>query len=304
MRAHTATHLLHFALDKLLWSTKQAWSLVDNDYLRFDFEAKNPLEENELLLIESQINDRIRCWSVVSITQTSLEEAKKMWAKAFFEDTYGEEVRVVSIECTSDNSLDLASKELCWWIHVQDISHIGAFKIVQQTAVASGIRRIEAVTWTSVTEQAQKSDRRLADISSRLDCQPKQLENKLEKILKEYGHLQSDHALLQWKLICTHLDEFHNECDLPSAWSARWKGCIINVSWSSLEDHTFKEVIHHAKARWSDRNWIIYSDEGNFAIYTWTWDLSAKQFARDQGLKWWWSDQFVQWKDEKIKEIV
>lgn len=304
MRAHTATHLLHFALDKLLWSTKQAWSLVDNDLLRFDFEAKKPLDESDILLLESQINERIKHWADVHIKEWTIDEAKALWAKAFFEEKYWKIVRVVSIIRSWSDSLDLESVELCWWTHVNNISDIWAFKITAQSSVASWIRRIEAVTATSVTQIAQKNQLRLRNIAARLDCQPKQLENKLEKMLKEYEHLQSDHASLQGKIICTHLEEFHNTCELPSAWSARWNGCIINVTWTSLEHHSFKEVINTAKSRRSDRNWIIYSSEWSFAIYTGTGDFSAKQFAKEQWLRWWGSDQFVQGKDIKILEII
>jgi len=304
MRAHSATHLLHYGLEKLLWSTKQAWSLVDSDLLRFDFACKDAISTWDLQMLESSINTWIKQWLEVSTQEMTMDEAKETGAKAFFEDKYGDTVRVVSILWSVENDLDLKSIELCWWTHVANTADIWAFKIIEHSSVAAWIRRLTAVTWTKVVDEAQKSESRLIELSARLDCQPKQLENKLEKILGDLEHLQADHASLQWKIICTHLDEFHQECELPSAWSARGKGCVLNISWTDLDHHSFKEVVNAAKWRRSDRNRILYTNEGNFAIYTWTWSMSAKEFAKEQGLKWWGSEQFVQGKDERIKDVV
>jgi len=304
MRAHTATHLLHFALEKLLGNTKQAWSLVDDDYLRFDFACKDPLSYQDLLMMESSINAWIAGSIDVSTQELTMDEAKKTWAKAFFEDKYGDTVRVVQMKGEVADDLDLHSIELCGGTHVPNTSHIGVFKITNHSSVSSGIRRIEAVTWTQVAQYATTLDTTLLDLSKKLDCQPSQLQEKLDKILKEKEHLESDHASLQGKIICTHLDEFQLECELPSAWSKWWKGCILNVTWTDLEHHSFKEVILAAKWKRSDRNWILYNEEGNYAIYTGTGDLSAKEFAKEQWLKGGGSDQFVQGKDEKILEIT
>lgn len=143
MRAHTATHLLHAALDEMLGGTKQAGSLVDQDFLRFDFAAKQPLTNEQLAIIDSKINHWIAHSLSVTTTESSLAEATKLGAKAFFEDKYGDIVRVVSVQ---DGDVDLKSVELCGGTHVTNTNHIGAFKIVEQEAVASGVRRIIAVT--------------------------------------------------------------------------------------------------------------------------------------------------------------
>jgi len=97
MRAHTATHLLHTALIKYFPNTKQAGSLVDSDVLRFDFYADTLLTAQQLKEIETTINAHIYQSLPVEITETSLEEATKLGAKAFFEEKYGDQVRVVSI---------------------------------------------------------------------------------------------------------------------------------------------------------------------------------------------------------------
>ncbi len=300
MRAHTATHLLHYALDKLLWWTKQAWSLVEMDYVRFDFSCKDPLSPQDIQGLEYSVNSWIKSWVAVITQEMSFDEAKNAWAKAFFEDKYWDTVRMVSITWEIVDDLDIKSIELCWWTHVINTQDIGSFKIIDHSSVASWVRRLTAVTWTKVAEEAQLYEQRLLDLASRLDCQPKQLETKIEKILKEIKHLESDHEQLQGKLICTHLEELHQHCELPQGWSSRWKWCIINVTWTSLEHHNFKDIINNAKSKWSDRNWIIYSLEWNFAIYVGTGDFSAKEFLKEKWLKWGWSDQFVQGKDPAI----
>ncbi len=304
MRAHSATHLLHYGLEKMLGTTKQAWSLVDQDYVRFDFACKKPLWFEDLQLLESTINTWISEYIDVVTDEMSLEEANKSWAKAFFEDKYGDTVRVVRMKWSVQNDLDLESSELCGGTHVTNTSEIWAFKIINHTAVASWIKRIEAVTGIKVAEYAQEHQQRIINISNQLDCQPSQLENKIDKILKDYNHILSDHEALEGKIICTHLEEMNNECELPSAWSKRWKWCLINVTDTDLWHHTFKEVVNVAKSKWHDRNRIIYNNEWNFAIYIGNGEMSAKEFASSVKLKWWGSDQFVQWKDSQILNVI
>jgi alanyl-tRNA synthetase len=98
MRAHTATHLLHYLLDTTLGGTKQAGSLVDDDYLRFDFATKQALTDQQILDIETTINHIIIQSLPVMVKEMSYDEATKTGAKAFFEDKYGDLVRVVSIQ--------------------------------------------------------------------------------------------------------------------------------------------------------------------------------------------------------------
>lgn len=147
-RAHTATHLLHTQLANIFPQTKQAWSLVDQDYLRFDFYADNTLTDEQIQTIESQINTQIEQALPVTTQELSYNAAIQAGAKAFFEDKYGDAVRVVSI---GDN----VSVELCGGTHVANTAHIGAFVIISQEAVASGVKRITAVTWPKVAQELQ-----------------------------------------------------------------------------------------------------------------------------------------------------
>ncbi len=139
MRNHTATHLMHAALRKVLGDhVKQSGSYVGPDKLRFDFSHFQPMTPEEIAEVEKMVNGKIIEGSEVQTIEDDLENAKKSGAMAIFGEKYGSKVQVVSI--------DNFSKELCGGTHVQNISQIGPFMITLETAVASGVRRIEAIT--------------------------------------------------------------------------------------------------------------------------------------------------------------
>lgn len=136
---HTATHLLHWALQKVAGPhIRQAGSLVDATHLRFDFNHHKPLTEEELLEIEQLVNEKIRQDQKVQVYELSYEEAQKRSdIKQFFGDKYGSKVRVIDIDF---------SKELCGGTHTHHLGTIGLFRILKESGIAAGVRRIEAVT--------------------------------------------------------------------------------------------------------------------------------------------------------------
>ena len=137
-RAHTSTHLLHYALKKVIGEyTNQAGSLVDSDYLRFDFNAFKGLDYKELAEIEDIVNDAIENSYSVETKEMPYSKALSEGATALFKEKYGETVRVVSI--------DEISKELCAGIHVKNTLEIRVFKILKEGSIGSNLRRIEAV---------------------------------------------------------------------------------------------------------------------------------------------------------------
>lgn len=285
MRAHTATHLLHAVLDEMLWGTKQAWSLVEQDYLRFDFAAKQPLSLEQLAQIDSKINHWITHSLTVTTTECSYTEATKLWAKAFFEDKYGDVVRVVSIQ---DGDVDLKSIELCWGTHVTNTNHIGAFKIIDQEAVASGVRRITAVTWPKVAMHAHSLEKTLQDMAGKLDCQPKQLSEKLEKILKIQAESQATIEHLTSQLLWSALSQLQaNKVDNMFIYDC-----------TALSTFTFKDIVAQAKSLWPNENICLYADSWSFALlFPHGW---AKEYATTKNIKGGGLDTLVQGKDEDI----
>lgn len=161
MRNHTATHLLHSALRATLGnSVRQLGSLVAADRLRFDFSFGRQLSSEEIVKIESIVNERIVANVAVQTDVRSLDDAKKAGALAFFGDKYGETVRMVQVTDFS--------KELCGGTHCDRTGDIGIFMITSESSVASGVRRIEAVTGLEALRYARALQDQLTDIAETL----------------------------------------------------------------------------------------------------------------------------------------
>ncbi len=295
MRAHTATHLLHAELSNIFPNTKQAWSLVDDNLLRFDFQADRMLTNDEISSIEKNINDLIYQALPVLNQEMSLVEAQKYWAKAFFEEKYGDRVRVVSIW---EHDHEIVSTELCGWTHVENTRDIWSFVIVNQEAVASGIKRISAYTGPKIFERILEMREVLHEIENKLWVKAEnQILDKLEKELKEKEEMESKFLSINTKLIVENLKSAESK-------SNEVFDKIINVSdVASLKDLSFKDIIFQAKWLFQDIDVVIFNQEGGFAIMTPKSDSSAKIIAQDLWLQWGWSDLIVQWKDPKILEL-
>ncbi len=295
MRAHTATHLLHYALEQILWQTKQAGSLVDSDYLRFDFAAKEALSNEQLVHIQTMVNHWIKWAYPVTVKEMSLQEAKDLWAKAFFEDKYGEKVRVVSIH-QSDWSTPIRSIELCWWTHVNNTAQVWWFIIETQSAVASWIRRISWYTGPGIVQQYQHLEERILHIASLLWCQPAQTPEKIEKILKEQQEQQKTLEHLYHTLISTQLEKI-----LPI------DHALITYSISSdIEPFSLvpqKQLLTIIKQQRADKNILIHSAQWWFALYTWA-TKNAKEYCKNHWIQWGWSDILIQGKDKNVIEKI
>jgi len=290
MRAHTATHLLHTELAKIFATTKQAGSLVDEDYLRFDFNADRLLSVEEIHEIEKNINQIIYDAYAVEVKETSYSDAIALWAKAFFEDKYGDIVRVVRI---FDHNNAIVSIELCWWTHVINTKDIGCFAIIWQEAVASGVKRITAVVWPKVAMRNYELQTILDTTVEKLWIKTHtQLADKLDKTLKEYDEMKKTLEMLQAQIIKQALQ-------LRNASSDTHFEKIIKLP----SDLNFKSVSYYAKWLFADTNILIYNEEWSFLIFTKQW-TSAKQIVEELGIKWWGNDTMIQGKDEKILEII
>ncbi|WP_298392254.1 alanine--tRNA ligase [Hydrotalea sp.] len=194
MAHHTATHLLHAALRKVLGNhVAQKGSLVNDAYLRFDFSHFAKLTQEELEKILAIVNEKIRENIPVVVQTMKKEEALKMGAMALFGEKYGEEVRVVMIDPSY-------SVELCGGTHVGSTGELGLFAIQHETAVAAGVRRIEAVCGIAAEHWIQEQLHTLQEAKTLLK-QPKDLLKAIEQQLEENVQLKKQVAFLELKQI-------------------------------------------------------------------------------------------------------
>ena len=190
---HSATHLLQQALKTVLGShVEQKGSLVTPDRLRFDFAHFSPMTADEIAKVEALVNEEIQA-SLPVVTQImGIEEAKKTGAMALFGEKYGDTVRVVSM---GDFSI-----ELCGGTHVANTGSITSFKILSESGVAAGVRRIEALTGEGVTRYYKQLEEELERAAQIVKTTPASLTEKLSHIMAELKELSSENEALKSKL--------------------------------------------------------------------------------------------------------
>jgi len=192
-RNHTSTHLLHAALRQVLGDhVKQSGSLVSPSRFRFDFTHFSALDQNELRHIENLINQKIREDIAVDTEVIDLEEGIKAGAMAIFEEKYAEKVRMVTI--------GNFSKELCGGIHVFKTGEIGLFKIISETSIAAGMRRIEAVTGDFALQYVQETEGILEEVLMTLNSSRSDIILQLEKMKDSLKSAEKEIKLLRQKL--------------------------------------------------------------------------------------------------------
>jgi len=189
---HSATHLLHAALRETLGEhVTQKGSLVAPDRLRFDFSHFQPVKRDELRRIEDRVNEQIRRNDPAEIRRMAYDEAIATGAMALFGEKYGDQVRVLR--------MGDFSTELCGGTHVSRTGDIGLFKIVSESGVAAGIRRIEAVTGTGATALVDDEERRLAEVAGLLSTNPNDVADKLRQVLDRQKKLERELDTLKAK---------------------------------------------------------------------------------------------------------
>lgn len=194
IKNHTATHLLHKALKEVLGShANQAGSLVTPDHLRFDFTHFGQVTPEELIRMERIVNEKI--WEALPVVtiETDIDSAKQMGAMALFGEKYGQFVRVVNV---SDWSI-----ELCGGNHVSNTEEIGIFKIVAESGIGAGVRRIEAVTSKAAYELLENQEQILKQIASLVKVpQYKEATTKVEQLQQQLREVQKENEALASKL--------------------------------------------------------------------------------------------------------
>jgi len=199
-RNHTATHLLNAALIKVLGShVHQSGSFVDNERLRFDFNHFEPVAEESLLSIEKIVNDEIMKAAKVETIEMSLDEARESGAIALFDDKYKDSVRVVSVGGFS--------KELCGGTHASNSGEIGLFKILSESGIAAGIRRIEAITGMNSYNYLNEKENLLKEIGSSLKCAEKDIKHKLQQQNGELKEKDKEILAMKSKMSLGYEDE-------------------------------------------------------------------------------------------------
>ncbi|HKW91866.1 MAG TPA: alanine--tRNA ligase [Methylomirabilota bacterium] len=190
---HTGTHLLHAALRKVLGThVTQAGSLVAPDHLRFDFSHGASLKEREIEDVENLVNEQVQANIVVSPAEMNLQDALRSGAMALFGEKYGDRVRVIRIGDFST--------ELCGGTHLDSTGQIGLFKVTDEGAVASGVRRIEALTAQDALAHVGREEAALRESAGLLKIPPLELPRRLAALLEDQKHLERQLAQLEGKL--------------------------------------------------------------------------------------------------------
>ena len=190
---HSATHLMQQALREVLGShVEQKGSLVDKDKLRFDFTHFSPMTEEEIAKVEEIVNREIAAGLDVVTNEMSIEDAKKTGAMALFGEKYGEIVRVVQ--------MGTFSSELCGGTHVSNTRNISAFKIISESGVAAGVRRIEALTGKALFEYYNTMESELQKAAKLLKAVPLEVSAKIVSLQDEVKQLQKENDKLKAKL--------------------------------------------------------------------------------------------------------
>jgi len=196
---HTATHLLHAALRQILGNhVQQAGSLVEPERLRFDFTHHGKVDGNQVRAIEAIVNAKIQADLALKIARESFKNARERGAMALFGEKYGDFVRTIEI--------DNFSLELCGGTHVSRTGQIGLFAVINESSIAAGVRRIEAVTGKSAVEYLQITRRNMQELGQLLNAQGPELVQKVQELLDRRKILEKELEKLHTKMLAGDID--------------------------------------------------------------------------------------------------
>ncbi len=262
---HSATHLMHAALRKVLGAhVQQKGSLVDAQRTRFDFSHNEPMTEAQLRQVEALVNHEVRRNSEVAVRVMKYDDAIKAGAMALFGEKYGDEVRVVG--------MGEFSTELCGGTHVRRTGDIGFFKIVSESGVAAGIRRVEAVTAEGALAWVQEQEARLAEAAAVLKAQPQELTQKISQIIDGARALEKELTRLKSKMASAQGDDLASQ-------AVEIKGVnVLAVALEGADAKALRETLDKLKDKLKSAAVVLASTEGGKVslIAGVTADLTAK----------------------------
>jgi len=262
---HSATHLMHAALREVLGPhVQQKGSLVDPERTRFDFAHNAPMTEDEIRKVEALVNREIRRNSEVSARIMKYDDAIRAGALAFFGDKYGDEVRVLQ--------MGNFSTELCGGTHVRRTGDIGFFKIVSETGIAAGVRRVEAVTADGALAMVQGQEARLAEAAAALKAQPEEITAKIRQVLDNVRTLEKELARLKSRVAAAQGDDLAGQAE-------EVKGVkVLAATLDGADAKTLRETMDKLKDKLRTATIVLAASDGAKVslIAGVTSDLTAK----------------------------
>ncbi|MDQ3185638.1 MAG: alanine--tRNA ligase, partial [Pseudomonadota bacterium] len=232
-RNHSVTHLMHQALRQVLGAhVQQKGSLVDADKTRFDFAHNQPMTDAEIRRVEGLVNAEILTNAATRSSMMAIEDARKTGAMMLFDEKYGDEVRVLVIG---------SSRELCGGTHVRRTGDIGLFKIVAESGVAAGVRRVEAVTGESALVYIQQQELQLQQVARAVKAQPQEAATRITQILDNVKQLEKELARMKSKLASSQGDDLAGQ-------AREVKGAkVLAVCLDDADSKTLRETLDRFK---------------------------------------------------------
>jgi alanyl-tRNA synthetase len=246
---HSATHLMHAALRKVLGThVQQKGSLVDPRHTRFDFSHNEPVSDAQIRKIEDLVNHEIRRNPEVTARIMKYDDAVRAGAMALFGEKYGDEVRVIG--------MGESSTELCGGTHVKRTGDIGFFKIVAESGVAAGIRRVEAVTGEGALAFVQSQEAALAQAAQALKTQPQELNAKIAQMLDSVKALEKELARLKSKMAASQGDDLASQ-------AVEIKGVkVLAALLEGADARTLRETLDKLKDKLKSAAIVLAAAEG------------------------------------------
>jgi len=249
VRNHSATHLMHKALREVLGDhVQQKGSLVNAERTRFDFAHNAPISDEQILAIEAQVNQEIWANPATQARVMDIESAQKTGAMMLFGEKYGETVRVLDIG---------SSRELCGGVHVHRTGDIGLFKVVAESGVAAGVRRIEAVTGGNALAYLQNLEATVSKAAGSLKASPAELNSRIAQVLDQVKSLKKEMAALKGKLASSQGDELMTQ-------AADVKGVkVLSALLPGADAKTLRETMDKLKDKLKSAVIVLAAVDGN-----------------------------------------